>query len=396
MTLREMKDEIELFWGAQGAPVNKTNVRKEKIAKLVERGMKFGTQQNTKYSLLFPIGKAAAPPVGKVGKATVGTNDHHRLLICEQAMLTAISHQETHSYSTIRRTVLEGKVAGVSQDELMKMIKQTKHATEIHARPQQEHARTFLEMLASPLMSDAVPDADGCEDNVAVLPFEKLSQIYTQYVADTPSHVKPASMTTFADEWKKLKAQGKVKFSRSKGTLSTCDVCTNCNDYLAACARNGFTRGQHDIFYQYKVLHLKQQSEARLALQNKKNEAILARDKTTHAPTHAVLFGDGMTKYAGRTPRYSRNYSKKDTHFFENRVFGVEFYCGPVQGDIRMSLYAVVLTSQSKLCVEALSSSDAYLRITASLFRPICMFNGTIAGKTRTGGCLCSTPCWSS
>ena len=53
MTLREMKDEIELFWGPQGAPVNKTNVRKEKIAKLVERGMKFGTQQNTNKKCLL-------------------------------------------------------------------------------------------------------------------------------------------------------------------------------------------------------------------------------------------------------------------------------------------------------------------------------------------------------
>jgi hypothetical protein len=42
-----------------------------------------------------------------------------------------------------------------------------------------------------------------------------------------------------------------------------------------------------------------------------------------------------MTSYAGRTPKYGRRTGKADgAASFENRVFGVEVYCGPVEGEI--------------------------------------------------------------
>lgn len=52
-------------------------------------------------------------------------------------------------------------------------------------------------------------------------------------------------------------------------------------------------------------------------------------------PTLAVIFGDGMTTYAARTPKYGRRTGKSDgATSFENRVFGVEVYCGPIDGEI--------------------------------------------------------------
>ena len=42
----------------------------------------------------------------------------------------------------------------------------------------------------------------------------------------------------------------------------------------------------------------------------------------------------GMTKWAGHTPKYRQRLSKKETAFFENRVFGVEIHCGPISGEI--------------------------------------------------------------
>jgi len=52
-------------------------------------------------------------------------------------------------------------------------------------------------------------------------------------------------------------------------------------------------------------------------------------------PILAVIFGDGMTSYAGRTPKYGRRTGKADGAVsFENRVFGVEVYCGPVEGEV--------------------------------------------------------------
>jgi hypothetical protein len=51
-------------------------------------------------------------------------------------------------------------------------------------------------------------------------------------------------------------------------------------------------------------------------------------------PTNAFIFGDGMTKWAGHTPKFRQRLSKKETSFFENRVFGVEVHCGPISGTI--------------------------------------------------------------
>ena len=52
-------------------------------------------------------------------------------------------------------------------------------------------------------------------------------------------------------------------------------------------------------------------------------------------PILAVIFGDSMTSYAGRTPKYGRRTGKADGAVsFENRVFGVEVYCGPVEGEV--------------------------------------------------------------
>lgn len=88
-------------------------------------------------------------------------------------------------------------------------------------------------------------------------------------------------------------------------------------------------------------LHLKQQSAERIALFSKIKEAQEAVD--IHGdPTHAVFFGDGMTVYAGRTPKYGMRAGKRDVAFFENRVFGVEVYCGCIQGEILIHTDALV------------------------------------------------------
>jgi len=79
---------------------------------------------------------------------------------------------------------------------------------------------------------------------------------------------------------------------------------------------------------------LKQQAGERLALLGKIREATNSYDAETGNPTHAVFFGDGMTVYAARTPKYGVRAGKRDAAFFENRVFGVEVYCGQINGEI--------------------------------------------------------------
>ena len=46
------------------------------------------------------------------------------------------------------------------------------------------------------------------------------------------------------------------------------------------------------------------------------------------------FFGDFITKYAGHTPKLGKRISKNETSFFENRIFGVEIYCGPISGEV--------------------------------------------------------------
>ena len=80
-------------------------------------------------------------------------------------------------------------------------------------------------------------------------------------------------------------------------------------------------------------MHLAQQATERKALDDRKKFACESLD-AAGMPTHAVFFGDGMTKYASNTPKYGKRSGKKETAFYENRVFGMEVYCGPVRGEI--------------------------------------------------------------
>ena len=81
-------------------------------------------------------------------------------------------------------------------------------------------------------------------------------------------------------------------------------------------------------------MHLKQQAGERAALEGKKRIALSSYDEYQN-PTYAVIFGDGMTSYATRTPKYGKRLSHSDcAAVFENRVFGLHVYCGPVNGEV--------------------------------------------------------------
>jgi hypothetical protein len=128
-----------------------------------------------------------------------------------------------------------------------------------------------------------------------------------------------------------LKKDGSIKFLKSRGAFTTCDICNNANELL----QGNFKAHQKEIIKKYKQIHLIQQAAERASLNQRKMEAIISREEDNpHQPSHCLIFGDGMTKYAGRTPKYGQSNSKKDMHFYEDRVFGVEVYCGPIVGEI--------------------------------------------------------------
>ncbi len=78
---------------------------------------------------------------------------------------------------------------------------------------------------------------------------------------------------------------------------------------------------------------MKQQAAERAALEGLKR--IASTEWTTpNQPKMALLFGDAMTNHASKTPKYGKRHGKAESAFFQNRVFGFEVYCGPIQGEI--------------------------------------------------------------
>ena len=80
-------------------------------------------------------------------------------------------------------------------------------------------------------------------------------------------------------------------------------------------------------------MYLKQQAGERATLEYLKKQACESVNQYGML-THMLLFGDGMTKIAGAKPKYGRRFSKSDSSLYQNRVFGVEVYCGPIRGEI--------------------------------------------------------------
>ena len=78
---------------------------------------------------------------------------------------------------------------------------------------------------------------------------------------------------------------------------------------------------------------MKQQAAERAALKSLKTVAS-TEWASPNQPKMALLFGDAMTNHASKTPKYGRRHGKAESAFFQNRVFGFEVYCGPIQGEI--------------------------------------------------------------
>jgi hypothetical protein len=220
-------------------------------------------------------------------------------------------------------------------EEIDKMIQQNKAPCERRARTKFNHAQTFVEYFAQ-WHSSLSPNPG--EEDLRVLPYETISQLFEEYESmNKIESVHPdfrAARTTFREAWKDLYHAGNLRFTRGKGTFPTCDVCNNCNDLLQTAKSIKWTRKQREIIFSFKSMHLKQQAAERAALDALKK---LARESCDDAgqPKLACFLGDGMTIYACQTPKYSRSrISKGDTHFFQNRTFGVEVHCYGVSGTI--------------------------------------------------------------
>lgn len=89
----------------------------------------------------------------------------------------------------------------------------------------------------------------------------------------------------------------------------------------------------------YKVMHLKQQANARIRLEGLKKEC--QKLDSNGQPTECLIFADCVSNWATRTscidggPKVSKHTVKGDEKSqFENRICGVEVYCGAIAGVI--------------------------------------------------------------
>ena len=78
---------------------------------------------------------------------------------------------------------------------------------------------------------------------------------------------------------------------------------------------------------------MKQQAAERAAVESLKIIASMEW-ASPNLPKMALFFGDTMTNYASKTPKYGSRHGKDESALFYNRVLGFEVYCGPIQGEI--------------------------------------------------------------
>lgn len=359
--LPDVYSEMEWFWGdeeTRNAP--STNERKSAIVeKMCKSVCKIDKPACSTSSTKIIKGAEVG---GKVFELQlmfrVGSVE-----ICEAAYLRLIGHKATKMWIRLKKETFAtfsrngGHIREDDMKDIEAAIKTKKDKSEQRARPKSDHATTFIKYFAQ-FHSSLSPNEGG--ENIHILPFETVSQLFAEYNAYCKSNdihrSQKAGRTVFNSQWKECYNKKEVKFTRGKGTFPTCDICNNANDMLSLAKSNSrWNKRQREIIINFKVKHcmffnsflcdcfhllccfqshhLKQQAIERAALEGKKH---IARTDYTEdgMPKEAVIFGDGMTKYATKTPKYGRKQGKKETAYLENRVFGVEVHCGPISGEI--------------------------------------------------------------
>jgi hypothetical protein len=337
INISEVIELIKEVWGLFGKDAPQTKERRATITNKISGAVKHtlalapdSLKQQSSLNLLFPIGKVN---ISSNGNKPIM---RHRLSICEEAYLKVIDLNATNMWLDIKKLAIKhsGDIEAMQEDsEMRKQINSTKASSEkTNYQPQREIARDFI-IRYGDRYGDSSVDAGEANDNVKILPVYSQAELYREYTnhCATIRDGNVVSSSTFRNAWNELKKEGAIKCLRSRGTFHTCDICNNANELLLG----NFKAHQKEIIKKYKQVHLIQQAAERSSLNARKQEAILSREEDNpHQPSHCLIFGDGMTKYAGRTPKYGQSNSKKDMHFYEDRVFGVEVYCGPIVGEI--------------------------------------------------------------
>ena len=127
-----------------------------------------------------------------------------------------------------------GSISDLDIGVIQNALRSSKDTSEIRGRPKSDDAEQF-QLSFSKQNSSLSPNAG--EEDLQILPFEKISLFYEEYLSQCSSEGKTADQyagkETFRVVFKKLHKEGRLRFARGKGTFPTCDICNNANDMLS-------------------------------------------------------------------------------------------------------------------------------------------------------------------
>jgi hypothetical protein len=239
LTFKAITEEIDFFWGDSDIELSTTQRRKAIVAKLFA-----AYQRNDKMEYFaFPVGK------------TIGTH----LRVCEATYFQIIGHNKTtmwrKSETLVKSVMKNGDMSIVNNttflDDILKLRKQTKDPSEKLSRPQFESCQTFITWFGK---NNGSTSPNEGEEDLCVLPFEKLAQLYEEYRFQCEKESEsPASKSTFGRAYSALRKENVVRFSRGKGTFPTCDICNNANDLLANARKDKMANKVRDLIVKLKV-----------------------------------------------------------------------------------------------------------------------------------------------
>ena len=232
-----MCKELEYYWGGD-IKADPTTMSERKV-RLVDKMRRSVTKVQHK------DGKSSIELVFSVGKSE----------LCEKIYLAVIGVNASTMWNKVKHKLVWLKENGnnLSEEDVAEIeawTKCNKDPSERTKKVKQDHAIAFIRNFA--LLYGSTSPYPG-EENLKVLPFENIKQLYDEYYAlcktDAVRNVLQAGREWFRQAWKKLYALKEVKFTRGKNTFPTCDICNNCNDMLALSRSVRYSRRQREIIF---------------------------------------------------------------------------------------------------------------------------------------------------
>ena len=232
-------EEMESIWGKIDKPNLSTTVRRRLLTKNLQCALYRSLPPNDLMTFVFTV-----------------ANDSNTK-VCEGAYLNIIEHPTSSLWKRIKNTLKQAVTennGAISDEKLEELLKRRRTSTEVRSRHKFEHAQQFIAWWSN-LHGSASPN-EG-EEDLRILPFETLSQLYYEYQTSCKNENAHfnicAQRETFRKAWIDLYRQKKCRFTRSKGTFPTCDICNNATDMLTSSRSSKYSQLERDIIISYLV-----------------------------------------------------------------------------------------------------------------------------------------------